>query len=219
MRFNSTFFLDALESWGTFAFKSYMTTLRWRYVDRDKGFDIYGKHDPVIWSLWHAQLLFPAFIGRNKGIAILISQSRDGEIVSKFSRGLGYRPVRGSTSRGGIAAAKQLAAISTTRGDCGITPDGPRGPREVAQAGAVWLAQLAGRPLLPVGAAAYPCYRFKRSWDRFCVPLPFATAAIVYGDPIFVPRRLSPAEREDYRLRLEDEMRAVTRRAEEVCRK
>ena len=218
MRFNGTFFLDALQSWGAFVFKLHMTTLRWRYVEGHEDFNIHRKHDPVIWSFWHGQLLFPAFIGRNKGIGILISQSRDGEIVSQFARGLGHHPVRGSTSRGGIAAAKELAAISATRGDSAITPDGPRGPQEVAQPGAVWLAQLTNRPLLPIGTAAYPCYRFKKSWDRFCVPLPFAAAAIVYGNPIFVPRRLSPAGREDYRLKLENEIKAVTRRAEEACR-
>ena len=69
MRFNGTFFLDAMESWGAFAFKCYMATLRWRYVDWQKDFAVHRKHDPVIWSFWHGQLLLPAFVDDFRDLA------------------------------------------------------------------------------------------------------------------------------------------------------
>jgi lysophospholipid acyltransferase (LPLAT)-like uncharacterized protein len=144
---------------------------------------------PVIYTVWHGQiLLLPWFYGRRYRLHALTSRSRDGEILSRFIQGFGVRPVRGSSSRGGARALLSLARVIRDLGENAlIVPDGPRGPRHVAQSGAVVLAKMTGAPIVPLAFGAAPC-RVLRSWDRFVVPQPFARAAVVFGEPIVVPR-------------------------------
>ena len=211
------FRMELLEHVGRLFLKTLMTTLRWQQIGRHKDRLVHREHGPVIWVFWHGQLVFPGYVGRNRGIRVLISTHRDGEFVARIIKGLGYDPARGSSTRGGIRALKELAR-TTGKQDLAITPDGPLGPRERAQFGAVLLAQLTGRPLMPLGGAAYPKKNFS-SWDRFVLPLPFSRAALVFGDPIFVPRKLDAEAREKCRSRLEEELNSLTRRAEQACMK
>ena len=206
-----------LEHSGRLCFRALMSTLRWRQIGRQKDRVVHRQHGPVIWAFWHGHLIFPAFVGRHRGIRILISAHRDGELVARIVNGLGYEVARGSSTRGGIRALKELAR-TTGEQDLAITPDGPLGPREHAQLGAILLAQLTGRPLMPLGGAAYPKKNFS-SWDRFVLPLPFSRATLVFGDPIFVPRKLDAQAREKCRARLEEELNGLTRRAEQACTK
>ena len=93
--------------------------------------------------------------------------------------------------------------------DLAITPDGPRGPCYVVQEGVVGLAQLTGRPIVP--AAYHLNWKVRiKSWDRFQIPLPFARVDVILGEPLRVPREASQAERETWRRRVEDSMRAIT---------
>ena len=154
-----------------------------------------GHRDPgsgVIYAFWHGGLLVPLFTHRRRGISILISQHRDGEIISRVTRILGYEPVRGSTTRGGAKALRQLVR-KARHGRClAVTPDGPRGPRHVFQGGAAKLAQLTGYPILPVGIGIER-KRVLPSWDRSMIPLPFSRCVYVYGEPIRVLKRDDPA--------------------------
>ena len=145
--------------------------------------------EPVIYAVWHGQiLLLPHLYGRRFRVQALTSRSRDGEILSRFVQGFGVRVVRGSSSRGGARALAALARVICDEGaNVLIVPDGPRGPRHVAQGGAVMLAKLTGVPVVPLAFGAAPC-SVLRSWDAFVVPHPFARAAVVFGDPIVVPR-------------------------------
>lgn len=147
-----------------------------------------GFRDPgegVIYAFWHGRLLVPLFTHRRRRISILISQHRDGEIVSKVTRILGYDPVRGSTTRGGVRAMRQMARKAKLGRCLAVTPDGPRGPRYVFQSGAIKLAQLTGYPILPVGIGVER-RKMLSSWDRFFVPLPFSRCVYVFGTPIKV---------------------------------
>ena len=150
---------------------------------------IWRSGEPVIYTVWHGQiLLLPLVYGRRHRIHALTSRSRDGEILSRFVQGFGIRVVRGSSSRGGARALLALARVIREEGEnVLIVPDGPRGPRHVAQNGAVILARMTGVPMVPLAFGASPC-RVLRSWDAFVVPHPFARAVIVFGDPIVVPR-------------------------------
>ena len=197
--------------------RTWLMTLRWRIMG--------GFHDrlahveaggPVIWAFWHSQLLFPAFIGRDRHARILISRHRDGEFVARVAEGLGLDPVRGSTSRGGAEALLELVRESHGR-DLAITPDGPRGPREVVQPGAIMLAQMTGMPIMPLAATAWPRKRLS-SWDGFVVPAPFARAAITIGRILRVPADAGRDARERFRLMLETEMKQATERVEVACR-
>jgi len=125
---------------------------------------------------------------------------------------LGAEAVRGSSSRGGAAALRGLVRAADAGQDLAITPDGPRGPAERVQPGAVWLARLCGRPLLPVAFACRPCVRV-RSWDRMILPLPFGRGVFEYGELLWVPRDADEKANEEARLELERRIAETTDRA------
>jgi len=134
----------------------------------------------VIFMLWHGELLPLLWYHRNQGIAVVISEHRDGEIIAQIAERLGYATVRGSSSRGGSRALIGLMRAVESGLDGAVTPDGPRGPAHVFAPGAAIASQRTGVPLLPVRASAVRAWRLK-SWDRFLVPKPFATVRVTYG--------------------------------------
>jgi hypothetical protein len=215
MPWRDDFVLDLLENLGGVVLKFLMTTLRWQIFDEHKYGVARREHGPLIWAFWHSRLAFGAFMGRGRGYRILVSTHRDGEIGARLGKGLGFEAVRGSTTRGGLEGVTRLAETGRHL-EFAITPDGPRGPREQAQRGAIVLAQVTGRPIQPLGAAARPCIRLG-SWDRFIVPIPFGLATLVAGDPIIVPKELTAEAREEYRLKLETELKRVNDLAEKMC--
>jgi hypothetical protein len=180
---------------------------------------IWRAQTPVIYTVWHGQiLLLPWIYGRRYRLHALTSRSRDGEMLSRFIQGFGIRVVRGSSSRGGARALLSLARVIRELGENAlVVPDGPRGPRHVAQNGAVMLAKMTGVPMVPLAFAASPC-RVLRSWDAFVVPRFFARAAVVFAEPILVPRDADRAVIEAKRRELEATLRAVTAAAARKAR-
>jgi hypothetical protein len=168
---------------------------------------------PVVYAFWHARMLILAFTHRWRHIRIMISESRDGEYIARPVSRLGFVPIRGSSSRSGLRALVQMVQQAKAGHDCAVTPDGPRGPREAFQGGALGIAQRSGVPIVPIAAAAERCWRLN-SWDRFVIPKPFSRAVVVLGEPVDVPKHLNAQEREALRLDLEARLVAVTRQAE-----
>ncbi|MFN8645997.1 MAG: DUF374 domain-containing protein [Gemmatimonadales bacterium] len=142
---------------------------------------------------WHECLLPVMWQHRGQGIAAVISQARDGEHLARFAATLGYRLIRGSSSRGGRRAL--AGAIRALRGGTpvGFTPDGPRGPRRVAKPGAFTAAVRGAALVLPVHVAARPAWR-ARSWDRFQLPAPWARVRLAYGAPVDAAVFTDPAD-------------------------
>lgn len=135
---------------------------------------------PTIFVFWHRSLLVAAHRFRNQRIAILISQSFDGELIARTVEQLGFRAVRGSSSRGGSPGLRNLQRAYEQGHICAITADGPRGPSMVAKPGAAQLAALVDAPwvgafyLLPGRAWTL------RSWDRFLIPKPFSRVTVTW---------------------------------------
>lgn len=154
-----------------------------------------GAGQRVIFTLWHGELLPLLWYHRNQGIAVVISEHRDGEIIAQIAERLGYATVRGSSSRGGGRALIGLMRALESGLDGAVTPDGPRGPAHVFAPGAAIASQRTGVPLLPVRASAARAWRLK-SWDRFLVPKPFATVRVTYGalTPVIAPSPREAAE-------------------------
>jgi len=180
-------------------------TLRMELEDRG-GIINRPDHAPVIVAFWHNRVALMAYFFtrycRGREALTFISRSRDGQFITNVAARFGIRAVRGSSSRHGMSA--MLAAVraaSDVHLDIYITPDGPRGPRYEIQPGLVRLAQLTHRPIVPV---TYQLSRKRQlnSWDRFFVPLPFATCHLVTGEPIFVPENASEAELEAITARI-----------------
>lgn len=140
---------------------------------------------PYVFACWHGQMLPLLWVHRGQGIAILVSEHRDGEIITRIARTIGFTAVRGSTSRGGGRALLGLVAELQRGNVVAVTPDGPRGPAGSFAPGALVAAQRAGVPVLTVGAHASRAWTLG-SWDRFMIPKPFARIRVAYGGPALV---------------------------------
>ena len=140
---------------------------------------------PHVFLLWHEALLPLLWQHRNQGVAIVVSEARDGQYLSDVATSLGYRTVRGSSTRGGARAL--LGAVRELRasGAVAFTPDGPRGPRRELKPGVVAAAQRGGGVIVPIHAEADRAWRL-HSWDRFMIPKPLARVWITYGRPFEV---------------------------------
>ena len=191
-------------------------TLRWRWRDETNLFENGGK-EPVIFCLWHNRLALSLILFRRyvqarqpqRKLAALVSASRDGGMLARVLELFDVEPVRGSSSRRGSQALRELVSAGKRGCDLAITPDGPRGPCYVVQDGIVSLAQLTGMAIVPASFHLSWKWRLK-SWDRFQVPLPFARCEVQLGEPVRIPREESAAERERLRAKLESSMNAIT---------
>lgn len=192
-------------------------TVRYRVLD-PHGFLARKDLGPVIYCVWHNRLalsmkIYFAFRSQRPatpGLACLVSASKDGALLAKVFENFGIQPVRGSSSRRGAQALREMAAWSRRGYDISITPDGPRGPRYVVADGAIGLAQLTGLPVVPVSYHLNWKIRVN-SWDGFLIPLPFARCEVTAGRVLFVPHTASDAAHEKLRLELQTELRAITR--------
>ena len=170
-----------------------------------------------IHSFWHGRILPATIYFQRRGIVVITSENYDGEWIARIIQKFGYGAARGSTSRGGPKALLQLVREVKSKG-VAFTLDGPRGPAEVAQPGAVWLAKATGNPLLPFHAEAASSWTLT-SWDRTQIPKPFTTVAMTIAEPLFVPRDADEASLDSWRLRLQDSLAACRRQcAELLCR-
>lgn len=140
---------------------------------------------PHVFLLWHEALLPLLWQHRHQEIAIVVSEARDGQYLTDLARSLGYRAVRGSSTRG--AARALLGAVRELQAGYAVafTPDGPRGPRRQLKPGAVAAAQRGGGVIVPLHAEADRAWRLD-SWDRFMIPKPAARVRIIYGRPFEV---------------------------------
>ncbi len=179
----------------------------WRLRFRGTGYvrQLRARGHRPIYAFWHGRLLVLAYSHRERRIQIMISEHGDGEMIAQVTNQLGFGSVRGSTTRGGLRALRALARKLMSGFDVAITPDGPRGPRHVLQAGAIYIAMRTGQPLVPITSTGWPRWTFS-SWDRFIVPGPFANVLVMLGEPLHVPSDLDENGREEYRRLFEKRM-------------
>ncbi|RYZ68456.1 MAG: DUF374 domain-containing protein, partial [Proteobacteria bacterium] len=169
---------------------------------------------------WHQHELFCARWLLDRGeqglkLGFLISPSVDGEVPAALARRLGAAVIRGSSTRTGARALRDYYQLLVKdQVSPVITPDGPSGPRFRFKTGGIVLAQISGRPLVPMAYAASRAWLV--SWDRFVIPWPFARVAIAIGAPVRVPRTLKvddPAMIEPFQRDLERQLHALYREA------
>ena len=180
----------------------------WRYSvaggDHPSGLRSAGQ--PFVFALWHSHLIPLIWLHRGDRTALLVSGHLDGGYLAQAAETWGYGVIRGSSTRGGATAFRQMLRVLHSGGEIAITPDGPRGPAEIVKRGAVSAAQHAGVAIVPVAAAASSCWQL-RSWDRFMIPKPFARIRVVYGGPLELSRS---ASRHTAAKLLQDRLEAVT---------
>jgi lysophospholipid acyltransferase (LPLAT)-like uncharacterized protein len=166
----------------------------------------------VIYAFWHGHLLYLMYRYRGSGVYILVSQSRDGELLSRILQHFGMPTIRGSSSRGARRSLLELVRRARAGASAALAPDGPRGPRHRAQSGIITLAQLTEIPIIPVAVDARWKIEFQ-SWDRFLLPFPYSRVVVAYGEPVVVPRDADASLLEQKRQELEGKLLKL---AEEV---
>lgn len=174
---------------------------------------------PVIFCLWHDRilpacgLLLRRVVPAGTDLTLVSSPSRDGELSARFMAGLGARVVRGSASRRGARALREVYQVVARHGSSPILiPDGPKGPAYHFKAGVVGLAQLTRAPIFLMGFAASRSWTLG-TWDRMLLPKPFARIAVAVAPPREVPRELSEEEAERERALFEARLGELTRAA------
>jgi lysophospholipid acyltransferase (LPLAT)-like uncharacterized protein len=158
-----------------------MRTWRWEVGDDRPWRQLHEAGSPYLFLLWHDALLPLLWHHRHQGIAILVSEGRDGRYLADYANGLGYQCVYGSSSRGGLRALLEAVRVLRKGTPVAITPDGPRGPRRTMKPGILAAAERARVPIVPIHAVASRGW-WLRSWDRFLIPKPFAKVRVGYGE-------------------------------------
>lgn len=166
----------------------------------------FADDQPAIIAAWHNRnVLSPfAFISQSPKhcrLSPIASASKDGGLAAWAMWGLGLSCVRGSSSRGGAGALKQMIRLIRAGRHVAFTPDGPRGPLHHVHQGVLIAAKMTGAPIVPL---TYHAKRHKRlkSWDRLMIPKPFTRLNFVYGEPLFVPRKATAEDLEEMALTL-----------------
>lgn len=156
------------------------------WVNRSIRDELEAAGQGFIYVFWHGRQLFLVVTHRGPRSHPLISHSRDGDLIARVCRSFGVTAIRGSSSRGGSEALLEMKSLLEAGENVGLTPDGPRGPFQQVQPGALFLAQKTERPIVPVAYGARRRWMMKGPWDEFLVPKPFNRIAMVYGEPMLV---------------------------------
>ncbi len=189
-------------------------TTRWTIERADVAAPVIDSGKGVIALTWHSRFLMlnSAWKKSWQTPHVLISLSRDGALVSHTTRYLGLETIRGSArkvgsdkAKGGSAALRAMKAALDRNACVVITPDGPRGPRQRLNDGALKLSRMTGAPILPCTFAVKNRIQFK-SWDRFVLPLPFGRGAIIWGTPLTVPADATERDIRKFKDQIENEM-------------
>jgi hypothetical protein len=191
------------------------STVRWRIEDAGELLANTPQR-PCIFAFWHNRIFLMPYLfrkhwhtRRRDRVAVLVSASRDGEKLARVLEKFNLICVRGSSSRRGKEALRELTRLVEDGYDVGITPDGPRGPKYHCHDGVISLSQLTQAPIIPV-SYDLSCKVTVNSWDNFMIPLPFTRATLRIGQPMVVAANADDAQREEKRLELETVLKSLS---------
>tara|TARA_Y100000588_G_C13905546_1_gene774805 strand:- start:89 stop:766 length:678 start_codon:yes stop_codon:yes gene_type:complete len=179
--------LEVISHIAAFYIRLIWWTGSWK-VENEAVLDPYFKQNkPFLVCFWHARLLMVCFgWPKKKPFNMLISASSDGQIIKKAIEKFSIKTIEGSSSRGAVKAFRTVLSKLSNDEIVGITPDGPRGPREKVQAGLLQAALLKKADIIPISYSARHHKRFK-SWDKFFLPLLFTQGCVRWGTPVSPP--------------------------------
>ncbi|HVR42499.1 MAG TPA: lysophospholipid acyltransferase family protein [Thermoanaerobaculia bacterium] len=188
-------------------------TLRVRHVHAERIERLNRSAGSYVFSFWHAHLLVMVYARFRWPLTVMISQHRDGELIARTMARFGVRSARGSSSKRGSEAFRDMIRAAREGDVLILTPDGPRGPRRIAQPGVVRAAQMARIPIIPAAVVAEH-RKTLPSWDRFEIPMPFSRTIFLYGEPVTIPRDLDAEDLERWREEIERRMNALVEEGE-----
>lgn len=201
----------------TFYFRFVDLTSRKIWLNREYEEQI-CRHRPFTCACFHGTMLFPVYYCRRYPGVVMVSRSWDGELIDRSLRRMGYDTTRGSSSRGGKEALREMIEIVNDKKYCsGLAVDAPRGPSRKVKMGTVIVARETGKPVLGLVSWATRQIQFN-SWDRMILPLPFSTIVLAWTKPVEVPTGLGNDDYERIRHEIEDNMLEASRQAEDHVR-
>jgi len=159
-----------------------------------------------IYSAWHNNTATAVWMERNQGLAMMASDSADGELIARAIAALGNLPIRGSSSVAGQRAVRDMVRALRNGHSAALTPDGPRGPRYRLQPGALWIAALSGSALVPYHIEANRQWVLSKSWDGHKIPKPFSIVYVCIGEPYEASKASVKTELEHLREEFEQRM-------------
>jgi lysophospholipid acyltransferase (LPLAT)-like uncharacterized protein len=159
----------------------------------------------AVYASWHQRVVVPVPHLTKRNITVMVSRSRDGEYAARFASAFGLKVVRGSSTRGGSDALRELTQKIKEGSSGGMVVDGPVGPPRVAKIGTIVMACKTGVPIIPLSYGADRCWVLN-SWDRFMIPKPFARVILCYEEPLWIPFSQDGEDLEPYRLILENRL-------------
>ncbi|MCA9143911.1 MAG: lysophospholipid acyltransferase family protein [Planctomycetales bacterium] len=214
MKIRNKFLLKTAGFLGASVVRNWMGTLDYQAAFYDRSTDPIHQdfRGPVIFVQWHEYLQFTFYLRGNCNTSMLISQHQDGELLGYAARHMGFSTVRGSSTRGGVAALRKIFRAGGAK-NLAITPDGPKGPRRKFAQGAIYLSSRLGIPLIAIGMGYDRAWRVN-TWDRFAIPKPYARARVVTGPRIQIPPDIDRDGIEHYRQQMERFLNMLTEEAE-----
>ena len=169
-----------------------------------------------IFTCWHSRFFFITYSSRRGRYTSMVSASNDGELVARALKKMRSHVIRGSSRRQGREALHRMVKLLRSNQFVFILPDAPTGPRHVVKPGVIRMAQLSGKPILPLSFSTTKGVFFS-SWDRFLLPLPFGKAVYTFSDLIHVPSELTSDQFEQKRLELEQTLKHLRAQADKIC--
>ncbi|MEN3044999.1 MAG: lysophospholipid acyltransferase family protein [Candidatus Hydrothermales bacterium] len=139
----------------------------------------------ALFCFWHKSFFPLIYFYKNKKIRILISASRDGELLVKPLKKFGFVVIRGSSTKFGDRAFREMIKALKMGKLAAITPDGPKGPREIFKEGALFISYLSKTPIYLVGVAFSKKIELP-TWDKFMIPFPFSRCTVFISSPIYI---------------------------------
>lgn len=169
-----------------------------------------------IYSVWHDSLMMPLFLDRQPATMALVGLHQDGGFLAHVLTSLGISAVRGSSSRGGPQAVRQLVQDSRNH-HIVVTPDGPRGPRRQMKEGVAYLASRTGKPVIPTAFVCRRSWSVGTGWTNLVIPQPWTHIYAVTGTPIPVPADASRDELADCTHKIQQAMEQMDSAALTLC--
>lgn len=175
---------------------------------------------PVVIAFFHGRMMMLPFfynlLRPNRKIKMIVSNHFDGELIGKIVSYYGVDTLKGSSTRGGVKVLKEIVNLENC--DIGITPDGPRGPKEKVKNGVIFISKMTGYPILPV---TYSVKRKKilNTWDNFIIPTPFTKGLFICGEPLYIPANIDNQKLESYSQILEEKLKSLNDLADKLVKK
>ncbi|HPK53434.1 MAG TPA: lysophospholipid acyltransferase family protein [Smithellaceae bacterium] len=186
----------------------YFLTVRVKPVDENNIRQHLQEGKKAIAAIWHQRIITAIGYAKSFAVyrpAVMISGSRDGDLIASVFSRMNFRPVRGSSSRHGKKALMAMVDYLQGNNFAVHVLDGPKGPKGVIKPGLIIMAEKSGVPVMPVYLSVTKAWVL-RSWDNCLVPKPFSKIVIRWDKPMDVPREMTEQEFEEKRIAIEKHM-------------